>query len=131
MRPLLAAIFALFATTAWADTVRPISAAERGAVAAAADYLSRGPEAIYARLATASPLRRLTKAQALEEIETRLGPPAGAAWELQTVVPALQDEMASFAVSFPSGADETVMFRMAGDAVENIKILAEPSDVAP
>jgi tetratricopeptide (TPR) repeat protein len=114
-----------------ADGVRPISAAERGAVAAAADYLSRGPEAVYARLADTSPLRRLPKPQALAEIETRLGPPAGATWELQTVVPALRDEMASFAISFPSGADDTVMFRMAGEKIENLRILAEPSDIAP
>src|SRR5205085_10923298 len=78
-----------------------------------------------------SPLRRLPKAEALQEIEARLGPPAGATWELQTVVPALKDEMTSFAVSFPSGADETVLFQMAGDKIDNLRILAEPSDVAP
>src|SRR6059058_2250527 len=114
-----------------ADEVRPVSGAERAAVAAAADYLSRGPEAIYARLADTSPLRQLPKGAALEEIETRLGPPAGATWELQTVVPALKDEMASFAVSFPSGADETVLFHMAGDKIDSLRILAEPSDLAP
>ena len=74
---------------------------------------------------------QLPKAAALDEIEARLGPPAGATWELQTVVPALKDEMASFAVSFPSGTDETVMFQMAGDKIQNLRILAEPSDVAP
>lgn len=35
-----------------ADEVRPISDAERAAVTAAADYLSRGPEAIYQQLAS-------------------------------------------------------------------------------
>jgi tetratricopeptide (TPR) repeat protein len=132
MRLLAAAVCAALALSAWgADEVRPLSDSERAAVAAAADYLSRGPEAIYARLADASPLRALPKDQALDEIEVRLGPPAGAAWELQTVVPALKDETASFAVSFPSGADETVLVRMAGEKIDNIRILAEPSDVAP
>src|SRR5215470_18121584 len=99
MRLLPFALCVALALPAWAgDEVRQISEGERAAVAAAADYLSRGPEAIYARLAEKSPLRRLTKQQALEEIEVRLGPPASATWELQTVVPALKDEMASFAV---------------------------------
>src|SRR5438309_11700351 len=97
MRVISFALCAALAFPAWAtDNVRPISDAERAAVAAAADYLSRGPEAIYARLTDRSPLRQLPKAQALE-IEVRLGPPAGASWELQTVVPALKDEMTSFA----------------------------------
>src|SRR5947207_14308774 len=122
----------IVAIPAWAaDEVRPISDAERAAVAAAADYLSRGPEAIYAHLADKSPLRRLPKADALQEIEARLGPPTGATWELQTVVPALKDETTSFAVSFPSGADETVLFHMSGDKIDNLRILAEPSDVTP
>src|SRR5437763_918386 len=30
-----------------------------------------------------------------------------------------------------SGADETVLFRMAGDKIDNLRSLAEPSDVAP
>src|SRR6201988_5561731 len=96
-----------------ADEVRPISDAERAAVAAAAGYLSRGPEAIYEQLAGPSALRPLPKADALNEIEVRLGPPAAASWELQTVVPGLKDEAASFAISYPSGADEAVLFEMA------------------
>src|SRR3954447_15672212 len=103
-----------------ADEVRPISDAERAAVAAAADYLSRGPEAIYERLAPKSPLRALSKTAALDEIEVRLGPRAAATWELQTVVPALKDEAAAFSVSFPSGADETVVFEMNGDRIDNL-----------
>src|SRR5947208_12391126 len=39
--------------------------------------------------------------------------------------------MTSFAVSFPSGADETVLFQMADGKIDNLRILAEPSDVAP
>ena len=132
MRLVRFALCLAVATSAWAaDEVRAISDGERAAVTAAADYLSRGPEAIYARLASASPLRALPKADALEEIEVRLGPANGATWELQTVVPALKDEMASFAISYPSGADETVMFEMQGDTIKNVRILGEPSDVAP
>src|SRR5438477_13003961 len=93
MRLLSLAFCIALAFPAWAaDEVRPVSDGERAAVAAAADYLSRGPEAIYTRLAPASPLRQLPKAQALDEIEVRLGPPAGAIWELQTIVPALRSE---------------------------------------
>ena len=132
MRLLAAAVCAALALSARAaDEVRAISEGERAAVAAAADYLSRGPETIYARLADKSPLRHLPKQQALDEIEVRLGPPAGATWELQTVVPALKDELTSFAVSFPSGADETVLFQMSGDRIDDVRILAEPSNVAP
>ncbi len=118
-----------------ADEVRPISNAERAAVAAAADYLGRGPEAIYDQLAASSPLRLLPKADALEEIEVRLGPPGGATWELQTIVPALKDEAASFAISFPSGADETALMEIVSEGgaykIKNLRILAEPSDVKP
>jgi tetratricopeptide (TPR) repeat protein len=116
-----------------ADEVRPISDAERAAVAAAADYLSRGPLAIYEQLAASSPLRQLSKDDALKEIEVRLGPPAAASWEL--VAPALKDEAAAFAISYPSGADEAVMFELANEngayKIKSLRILAEPSEVAP
>jgi tetratricopeptide (TPR) repeat protein len=131
----LALCLAIAAPALAADEVRPISDAERAAVAAAADYLSRGPEAVYEQLASMSPLRQLPKGDALSEIEVRLGPPAGASWELQTVVPALKDEAAAFAISYPSGADEAVMFELASEngayKIKNLRILAEPSDVAP
>src|SRR5207248_6067080 len=95
-------------------------------------HLGRGAEAVYDELAQASPLRRLPKKDALREIEVRLGPPAAATWELQTVVPALEDETASFAISFPSGADDTVLMQMAAEngayKIRDLRILAEPSD---
>ncbi|HEX7828850.1 MAG TPA: hypothetical protein VF787_04310 [Thermoanaerobaculia bacterium] len=93
-------------------SVRPVSDAEHSAVQIAAQYLSRGPEAVVEQLAPDSPLAKLPRAQQLEEIETRLGPPDGAQWELQTVVPALKDKVAAFTVTYPSGWDDHVIFEM-------------------
>jgi len=110
---------------------RPISEAERAAVQIAVDYLNRGPQAVAEQLAATSPLRRLPPAAQLEEIEVRLGPPAGAAWELQTVVPSVADRMAMFAVEFPSGIDDAAIFDLTkeGNAykIENIHMLGEKS----
>jgi tetratricopeptide (TPR) repeat protein len=136
MRLRAALLCALISSSAFAaDTIRPISYAERAAVQLAASYLARGPEAVHDRLASVSPLKKLSKADALAEIEVRLGPPAGATWELQTVVPALKDETAVFAVSYPSGADETVVLNLAAEdgdfKVNDIRILAEPSATQP
>lgn len=117
------------------DDVRPLSDAERIMSQTAAAYLSRGPEAVYDQLAASSPLRKMSKSDALAEIEVRLGPPAGATWELSTVVPALRDEMAVFNVSFPSGADDTITFSTVNEGgtykINQIKMLAEPSGVEP
>lgn len=93
-------------------SVRPISDAEHAAVQVAAQYLSRGPEAVVEQLAPDSPLAKLPRPQQLEEIETRLGPPDAAQWELQTVVPALKDKLAAFTVTYPSGWDDHVIFEM-------------------
>ena len=137
MRLRIALFCALLPCAAYpaADAIRPISYAERAAVQLAAQYLSSGPEAVHARLASVSPLKKLPKADALAEIEVRLGPPSGATWELQTVVPALKDETAVFAVSYPSGADETVVINLAAEdgdfRVNDIRILAEPSATQP
>src|ERR1043166_3663249 len=126
MRPLIAGVLCFVAANAFAAP-RPISGAERMAVEMAADYLNRGPAAIAERLDSASPLRKLADQELLEEIETRLGPPAGARWELQTVVPALQNNTAVFGISYPSGVDETATFTLvaSGDTfrVSDIQIL--------
>lgn len=90
-----------------AAEVRPISDAERAAVQFAAEYLAGGPPAFAARLASASPLRALAGPLQEAEIETRLGPPAGAKWQLITVVEALKDKTAAFEVSYASGLDDT------------------------
>lgn len=117
--------------SALAEEPRAISEGERAAVETAVAYLERGPEAVYERLSAGSPFRALSKAEALAEIEVRLGPPAEASWELQTPVPALQDKVAMFSVSFPSGVDDSVAFDMVreGDAyrIADIRVLAQPS----
>lgn len=114
---------------------RPISDAERSAVTVAAGYLARGPQAVIEKLASTSPLKALSPGDAAAEIAVRLGPPAGATWELQTVVPALKDKKAAFTIAFPSGVDDNVFFDMAKEGddyrVANIRTLAEPTDVTP
>lgn len=131
----LSAVAAVLFGAAAHGEVRPISDAERAAVRVAADYLARGPVAVVEQLSSNSPLRRLPAADANAEIEARLGPPAGATWEMQTVVPALKDKRAAFTVAFPSGIDDNVFFDLVkeGDAyrIENITTLAEPVDHEP
>ncbi|HEX7152083.1 MAG TPA: hypothetical protein VF618_11405 [Thermoanaerobaculia bacterium] len=114
--------------------MRPLSEAERAAVQIAAGYLSRGPAAVHEQLAAKSPLRRFDEATALQEIEARLGPPAGASWELQTVVPALKDRNAVFTIEFPSGFDDTVVWDFVEEdgvwKVDDLRILAQESNKA-
>lgn len=118
-----------------AAEVRPISDAEQAAVRIAADYLSRGPAAVAEQLATSSPLRGLPPNELAEEIEVRLGPREGARWELQTVVPALKDRMAAFAVEYPTGFDDALTFQLVNEAgaykVIDIRFLAQPSERKP
>ena len=117
------------------SAVSAVSAGERAAVEAATAYLASGPQAIVARLSADSPIRHLPAATALEEIETRLGPPDGAKWELETVTPALQNKRAVFDISYPSGVDETVTFDLANEngtfTIRDIRIAALPSDRKP
>jgi tetratricopeptide (TPR) repeat protein len=119
------------AIPATATDVRPVSDSERAAVQVVASFLSKGPTAFYDELAAGSPYRALAKDDALAELEVRVGPPAGAAWTLQTVVPALQDKTAVFSVSYPSGIDETVMFDMRQEQgswrIGDVRILAQQS----
>lgn len=108
--------------------VRPVSDAERTAVQIAADYLSRGPEAVAAKLAPGAPMAQLPRATQLAEIEARLGPRDGAQWELQTVAPE-HPNLAAFTVTFPSGWDDHVIFEMTqhGGAwmVRDVRFLAQ------
>lgn len=120
----------LSATSASAD-MRRVSEAERQAAQIAAAYLSRGAGAVAENLASTSPLRKFSPQGALEEIEVRLGPPAGATWELQTVVPALKDRMAVFAISYPTGIDDAAVFDMVAEGgsykIRDIRMLAQKS----
>ena len=111
---------------------RPISGAERAAVEIAAGYLSRGPAAVIERLSPSSPLRRIAARDLPAEIETRLGPNAGAKWQLATTFPALADKVVVFDVEFPSGADDAVMLKMKhegnGYSIDDIRMLAMPAE---
>ena len=136
MRLRIALVCALVSPfTLAASEVRPLSYAERAAVQLAASYLNSGPQVVFEQLSSDSPLRKLSREDALQEIEVRLGPPHGATWELQTVVPALKDSTAVFNVSYPSGSDETVIMNLAGEngefKVHDLRILAEPSTTEP
>lgn len=114
--------------------VRPISDAEHAAVQIAAAYLHEGPSAVAAKLASTSPLRAFSPAEQLAEIEVRLGPPQGAQWELQTVVPAL-DRLAAFGVTYPAGSEDHVIFEMVAEGgvmkVQDLRFLAQPSELKP
>jgi hypothetical protein len=113
-----------------AGDVRPISDAERAAVQIAAEYLAAGPPAVVARLSSTSPLRSMAGALQEAEIETRLGPPAGAKWQLITVVEALKDKTAAFEVSYASGIDDTIFFDLVQEGgqyrVKDVRMMAMP-----
>jgi hypothetical protein len=110
---------------------RALSSAERFSSETVADFLSRGPVAFYERLHRDSPLRRMSKEEALGEIAARTGPAAAASWELQTIVPSLAEKAAAFTVTFPSGIDDTVMIYLEAESsgwkISHLRTLAEPS----
>jgi tetratricopeptide (TPR) repeat protein len=88
-------------------TPRELSEAERAAVDLAVAYLQKGPSAWWDRLAAGAPLRRLGRADALDEIAARVGPADGATWQLLT--PGRADpQRAMIGIEFPSGLDETL-----------------------
>ena len=129
------AAFVLLATLAGHPGPRPVSDAERAATAIVSRYLATGAEAVWSELAPASPLRQLPKADALREIEVRLGPRAKSHWALQTAVPSLKDRIAIFSLEFPSGIDDTVAIEMEQDAalawkIRTIRTAAEPVKLA-
>ncbi|MCA1733414.1 MAG: hypothetical protein LC732_07420, partial [Acidobacteria bacterium] len=91
----------------------PISPAERQACEIVAAYLREGPPAVYGALTPDAPLRSIRRTDALEEIRARLGPPAGAAWNLRSGrPPADQPERAVFSVVWPSQIDDVITFEM-------------------
>ncbi|MFL6247673.1 MAG: hypothetical protein ACJ74H_16730, partial [Thermoanaerobaculia bacterium] len=117
-----------FAAQTHAIEVQPISEAERAAVQIAADYLSRGPVAVAEQLATTSPLRKLSSADQLADLEVRLGPPERAQWDLQTATADVKDRMAIFSVTYPAGFEDHVAFDLVreGNAfkVQDVRFLA-------
>lgn len=134
-----AALSLLFSTSLLAKAKpepepRPVSPAEAAAVEVVADFLSRGPVAFHERLDASSPLASLPTADALAEIEARTGPPDGAKWWLQTIVPSLADRKAVFGVEYPSGIDDvleiTLVERNGRFLVHGVRSSAEPSPYA-
>ncbi len=107
---------------------RPINEAERDAVAAVAAFLESGPNALYVRLAPDAPLRALDRADALRELHVRMGPRDGARWTLQTVHGSASE--AAFRVTFPSGYEDGLLFRMKNGAVHELLTLAEVGNTA-
>ncbi|MEA2463560.1 MAG: hypothetical protein QOJ98_1307, partial [Acidobacteriota bacterium] len=107
---------------------RPIDDAEREAVAAVAAFLDAGPGALHARLAPDAPLRALSEADALRELHARMGPRTGAKWTLQTVHGSANE--AAFRVTFPSGYEDGLLFRMKNGGVHEILTLAEVRNIS-
>ncbi len=113
---------------------RPLSAAERQAVALAADYFAHGPEVWWDRLASTAPLRRLGRDAALAEIAVRTGPVQGAVWRLQTPAARHGGQVAIFTVAYPSGLDETLILELVdedGFKIHRLRCLADPLTGAP
>lgn len=102
---------------------RPVSAPEREAVSLVAAFLERGSPALFARLTPDAPLRALPEKDAWRELDVRTGPRAGARWTLQTFEGDATD--VAFRVTFPSGYEDGLLFRMRGDRVHEILTLAE------
>jgi hypothetical protein len=123
---------AIVPAAAAASEPLPVTSPERAASEAVAAWLASGPQAIYGRLASDARFRTVKRPAALEEIEVRLGPPAGSRWSLSTTSPALADRGAIFSVSYPSGVDETVHFEMTLEAGEwriaDLRPLGEPDE---
>ncbi|HEY0155684.1 MAG TPA: hypothetical protein VGF28_00175 [Thermoanaerobaculia bacterium] len=102
---------------------RPINDAEREAVAIAAEFLERGPAALWTHLAPDAPLRALPEKEALQELAVRTGPRDGARWSLQTVEGSNRD--VAFKVTYPSGYEDGLLFRIQQGKVREVLTLAE------
>ncbi|HEX8618862.1 MAG TPA: hypothetical protein VF911_14860, partial [Thermoanaerobaculia bacterium] len=110
---------------------RAINDNERAAVEAVAGFLEEGPRAIYTRLSSDAPLRTLPESDALRELSVRMGPRDGARWTLQTVQGSA--DHAAFRVTFPSGYEDGLLFRMKHGRVHQVVTLAEvvPGMIVP
>jgi hypothetical protein len=113
----------LLALTAGAEP-RAINPAERAAIGVVAELLVRGPEAIFDHLSPDAPLRALSREDALAELAARTGPTAGALWTLQAVVAGNTSDVA-FHVTYPSGFEDGLLFRMNDGGVHEVLTLAE------
>lgn len=116
-------VLLLIAAAAAAEP-RPIESYEREAVGVVAEFLSRGPDALYDRLAPDAPLHALSREDALAELAARVGPADGAKWTLQTIVRGQPGDVA-FRVEYPSGYEDGLLLRMKNGALFEIVTLAE------
>lgn len=129
-------VLGLMPAGAVADPPKPreFSEAERAAVELAAAYLHRGPEAWWERLAAGSPLRRLGREAALDEIAARVGPAAGVTWQLLTPGPSFDARTAVFGVELASGLDETLILRLVDEGgwkIVEIRTSVDPVRLGP
>ncbi len=115
------------------EAPRALSEAERQAVVLAAEYLDQGPAAWWNRLASTSPLRRLSREAALAEIEVRAGAPAGAEWALEAAPREIRG--AVFTLGFPSGVDDTLVLDLVQEngawKIGSLRTAAEPVAAKP
>jgi tetratricopeptide (TPR) repeat protein len=121
----LVALLVLLAPAAFAKP-RAITPAEKAASEAAADFLARGPAALYDRLAADAPFRLLDRAAALGEIAVRTGPREEALWQLRASDASFAKEGAVFHVFYPSGGEDVLVFRMRGEKILEIRSMVEP-----
>src|SRR5688572_21849711 len=120
---------ALTATLAFAAP-RPITPAEEAATRLALEHLQNGPAVLWNATIAASPLRKLGAEQGRKEIELRVGPKAGAEWELVTIGREQAESTAAFHVTFPSGSDDTIVFEMTREGsawrIAEIRSMSDP-----
>ncbi len=112
---------------------RPLSEAERQAVALAMVYIEQGAEGWWERLAEDSWLRQLGREEGIAEIAVRAGPAAGATWTLQTPALRYAEGTVVFTVEFPSGLEETLTLELAQETgwnIREVRSLADPTLLA-
>ncbi len=107
----------------------PLSPAERAAAGFAVAYLRQGAPAWQRLLASDSPWRPLPAAEAVAEIAARVGPAAGAHWQLQRPAPDRAPAVV-FAVEYPSGMTETLWLELVSERgkwrLRSLRTLSEP-----
>lgn len=113
---------------------RALSKAEIEAVRLVSTHLTNGPAALWQATSSSSPLRKLGEAEGTKEIALRVGPQDGAEWELVTVAAKDAETTAAFRVTFPSGADDTILLTLANEAgamrLADVRSMSDPVRVA-
>ncbi|MCP4655537.1 MAG: hypothetical protein GY856_08980 [bacterium] len=112
---------------------RPLSPAERQAVALAVSYFTGGAASWWDRLAADAPLRELGREAALAEIRARVGPAERAIWRLWTPARRHGAGVAVFTIDYPSGLDETLLLEIVerdGGKIARIRSRVDPVEGA-